>query len=741
VAGASVQVVTSGAGSSIGAVLTQTESLADGSFRWSLREQPPFRIRVFAPGFAIQEIAITALPGGPLEVVLIPESAYSSVTVSASPATRGVVEETLDSVHVALVRSENQLAEQPLPTLGHALAHEPGILLQQSTWGQVSPFLRGLTGYQVLNLVDGIRFNNSTFRSGPNQYLAYMESSQASRVEAVLGPAGVAWGSDALGGAINVVTTQPNFVSSNNGAALRGQLHLGGSSAELSGTGAGHLALSTARYYLLGGVSGQRHNDLRAGGGVDSRNAYRRFFGMAPEAVRDLVGNRQQDSGFQQYGMEGRFAARLSSDQILTVNYQRGIQDRVDAYKDLLGGLGRLISTFEPQELNWFYTRYEKLHLGWLDSINGTFSFNGQTDGGRRQNLSFSDPLTTDFARVNVLGYSGQATTHAGARLLASFGGEFYDEHIDSTREVRNPTSGVVSRPRPLYPNNSRYRNMGAFSQASYRISPTLSAAAGVRFTGVRFSTVEDRALRIPESSQWFGDVTFHSSLQWRVNGPFSIHGVVSRGFRAPNLNDLGALGLNDLGYEVPASEAIPAGALLSTDAGEAALSKGTPLKGLSPESLMNYEFGMRVRSRRIYARAQFFDSELYNPIVRRTLLFPAGNVPATLAGLAVTPIAQTPAQRADGVVTLATAIDPRAVKAFVNDGQSRYYGVEAMCRLLQTNRLVFEGNYSYILGRDLFPNRNIRRLPPAMGAVSVRYAPSRPQRLRGTGASQWRRS
>jgi outer membrane receptor protein involved in Fe transport len=326
---------------------------------------------------------------------------------------------------------------------------------------------------------------------------------------------------------------------------------------------------------------------------------------------------------------------------------------------------------------------------------------------------------------VNVFGYSAQATAHAGSGLLASFGGELYDERIDSTRTVFNPVTGALTRPRPLFPDNARYQNTGAFSQASYRFSPSLSIAGGLRVTGVRFATVANDVLRIPESSQWFHDVTFQSSVQWRVAGPFSVHGLVSRGFRAPNLNDLGALGLNDLGYEIPASEAIPAGALLSTDAGEAALSKGVALAALKPESLMNYEFGMKVRTRRIYARAQLFDSELYDPIVRRTLLFPAANAPATLAGLPVTPIAQTAAQRAAGVVAVATAIDPRAVKAFVNDGQSRYYGLETMGRVSLTNRFDLEGNYSYIVGRDLFPNRNIRRLPPQMGAISARYTPS----------------
>jgi hemoglobin/transferrin/lactoferrin receptor protein len=723
VSGATVQIVNSGGGSSIEVVLSQIRTLDAGTFQWPDSDgvpERPFRIRVSASGFAVRELLVASEQ--PVEVVLTPAAGYYSVTVAATPTARGIAEDSLDSPHVAVVRTDEKLAEQPLPTIGHALANEPGILLQQSTAAQVSPFLRGLTGYQVLNLVDGIRFNNSTFRSGPNQYLAYIEPAQAQRVEAVLGPTSVAWGSDALGGAINVVTAQPAFASQRE---IHGQFQAGGASADLSGTGSGRLSVSTPRFFWLGGLSGRKHNDLRAGGGMDSRNVFRRLFGMPDDAIRLLTGNRQQDSGFRQYGAEARFAARLRPDQILTLHYQRGVQDGVNAYKDLLGGLGRVISTFEPQTLDLLYARFEKLRMGWLDSVNGTFSFNGQTDGGRRQNLSFADPLTTDFARVNVFGYSGQAVTHAGSRLLASFGGELYDEHVDSTREVRNSLTGVVTRPRPLYPDGSRYRSLGAFGQGSYRIGSALRAAAGIRLTGVRFSTVDDRTLNIPSSSLWFHDVTFQTSLQWQVTGVFSVHGVISRGFRAPNLNDLGALGLNDLGYEVPATEAIPAGALLSADAGEGALSKGTRLRALAAESLMNYEFGMRIRTGKRYARIQLFDAELYDPIVRRTLLFPAASVPATLAGLAVTPIAQTAAQREQGVVAVATAIDPRAVKAFVNDGQSRYYGLEAMAGMLLSSRISIEGNYSYILGRDLFPNRNIRRLPPVMGALRLRYTPS----------------
>jgi outer membrane receptor protein involved in Fe transport len=274
----------------------------------------------------------------------------------------------------------------------------------------------------------------------------------------------------------------------------------------------------------------------------------------------------------------------------------------------------------------------------------------------------------------------------------------------------------VVTRPRPLYPDNSRYGNFGLFTQGNWQVHRKLRASAGVRWTGIRFSDTRN--------TLWFRDTTFHSSLRWDLTSVFGLHGVVSRGFRAPNLNDLGALGLNDLGYEIPASEAIPAGALLSTDSGESAISKGQQLRALAAESLMNYEFGMRITTRKFFTRVQGFNADLQDPIVRRTLLFPAGSAPGQLAGLPVTVLPQTAAQRGQGVVAVATSQDPRAVKAFVNDGASRYYGIETQSRYLFSRSLAVEANYSYLLGRDLNPNRNIRRLPPQSGTIVVRHTP-----------------
>ncbi|MCE5309173.1 MAG: TonB-dependent receptor [Acidobacteriales bacterium] len=708
-----------------GVLIWTGRTSGDGRFQWCTATAGHYQVRVHGANLEARESAVYVPSSGAdvqLRIALGPPSVHSRITVSA---TRGSVEDTERSPQMAFAKDPDEIRTRPIATLGESLAAEPGVLVQQTTRGQVSPFLRGLTGYQVLNLVDGIRFNNSTFRSGPNQYLAFIEPNQARRVEALLGPTGVQYGSDSLGGTIHVITSRPEFETGNNRWRTHGDLSAGAASGDLSAAGNGRITVADERTFLLIGASGRKHNDVRAGGGYDSHNVFHRYFRMSLGSVRNLMGGRQRDSGFRQYGLETRLALRPREGHLFSFSYQRGVQDQVRGYKDLLGGLGRLQSDFDPQVLNWFYARYEKQRLGFLDSLTGTFSLNSQADGSARRNLLYSDPLTRDWSRVDAWGYSIQAVTRRTSRALLSFGGDIYDEHVSSTRTVTEPISGNITHPRPLYPDGSRYQTFGAFGQLNVDLTPRLRAGGGIRYTGVRFAAREDSVLAIPESTQWFRDFTYQSSLSYQVAGPLGLHAVVSRGFRAPNLNDLGALGLNDLGYEIPASAAIPAGALLSTDSGEGALSKNQALRPLTAESLMNYEAGVRLNFRRLYIRAQAFDAELFDPITRRTLLFPANAVPGELAGLPVTPIAPTAAQLAQGVVAVATPLDSRAVKAFVNDGRSRYYGNEALAHLILTPRLALEANYSSILGRDLNPNRNVRRLPPQMGAVALRYTPN----------------
>jgi hemoglobin/transferrin/lactoferrin receptor protein len=717
-----------------GSGLRDAATAADGTFTLGPLPTGSYWLDVAAREFAGRRLELE-ISGGEttvLRIVLSLAPFSSDVTVTAE---RGAVAEIDRTPSIVTVRKADEFRGRPLTTIGDALEGATGVTLQQSTTGQVSPFLRGLTGYQVLSLVDGIRFNNTTFRSGPNQYAAFVDPSQAHRIEARLGPASAQFGSDAMGGIVQILTPDIDFRGT-AGSLVKGGVNLFGGSANRSLGGDATIFLRGRSATGIVGASRRSHDDLRAGGGRDSHHVLRRFFGLNDEQIQDVLGDRQKDTGFTQSGVHAKLAARLGSRQNLTAWFQQGQQDDVRGYKDLWGGLGRLRSDFVPQQLRFFYTRYERLAVGALDWLSGTFSVNAQDDGSVRQSLRHTDPIVRDDVDVDAFGYAAQAGAHIGSRHSLVFGGELYDEHVDARRDETNPVTGVNIQKRALYPNGSRYSTLGFFLQDHVSIirgedGQALTAQFGGRFTRVGVRTLAQanrtdarQSLGVIDSEQSYQDWTFNAAMTWALNRAVSLNGLVSRGFRAPNLNDLGALGLNDLGYEVPASSVIDAGALIGGSDGEGALSTGRAVGKLTSERLFNYELGVAMNWAGGSARLQGFDAELLDPIVRRSLAFPLDSPPSTLAGVPVAPIAPTAAQRAQGVVNVAPAVDARAVKAFVNEGRARYYGIDALLRHRLTTRWSIAANYSYLVGHDLEPTRPIRRLPPQHGLLAVRYQP-----------------
>ncbi|MEX2027585.1 MAG: TonB-dependent receptor plug domain-containing protein, partial [Pirellulaceae bacterium] len=111
-----------------------------------------------------------------------------------------------DQPNLGTIVDQGLIREKSAIDMFQALQQEVGVLMQATGRGQASPFLRGVTGQQVLILVDGIRVNNTVFRAGPNQYFNTIDPGQVERIEVIRGAGSVLWGGDAIGGVINVVT-------------------------------------------------------------------------------------------------------------------------------------------------------------------------------------------------------------------------------------------------------------------------------------------------------------------------------------------------------------------------------------------------------------------------------------------------------------------------------------------------------------------------------------------------------
>ncbi|NJN34094.1 MAG: Plug domain-containing protein [Saprospiraceae bacterium] len=120
----------------------------------------------------------------------------------------------------AITVLQNGFLGRTLPrSTPEALQGTAGVFVQKTNHGGGSPFVRGLTGNQTLILIDGVRLNNATFRFGPNQYLNTIDPLSIERVEVLRGSGGVAYGSDAMGGTIQIFNKNPVFSEETSGMA------------------------------------------------------------------------------------------------------------------------------------------------------------------------------------------------------------------------------------------------------------------------------------------------------------------------------------------------------------------------------------------------------------------------------------------------------------------------------------------------------------------------------------------
>ena len=95
-------------------------------------------------------------------------------------------------------------------TIAQVLQTVPGVSVatRGGLGGQTSAFIRGGSSAQTLVLIDGVRINDLTSPNGAFDFGALM-TGNIGRVEILRGPNSVIWGSQAIGGVVNVQSIAP----------------------------------------------------------------------------------------------------------------------------------------------------------------------------------------------------------------------------------------------------------------------------------------------------------------------------------------------------------------------------------------------------------------------------------------------------------------------------------------------------------------------------------------------------
>jgi len=700
---------------------TQTD--AKGGFQLERIPRGSYVLLVRARGFAEHRSAVsvqqTDVEG--LAVRLALQPVHTAVTVTAQPGT--VEDAELTSQRVNVIESD-EISQRAKAVVAEVAEEEAGVQLQRTSPTIGGIFIRGLTGNKVNVFVDGVRYSHAGQRGGINTFLNLVEPSALETVEILRGPNSAQYGSDAMGGSVQLVSRAPVFASA--GHRVRGTFSTFANTADASFGSYLNTSYATRNFGLLANLAGRRVNTLRPGQGLDSHSAFTRFLGLPSD---DFLGSRMPGTAFTQYAGLLRLHWLPAAGSQVVAYYSRSQQDGGRRVDQLLGGDGNLIADLRNLMLDFFYLRFERQKLGWFDHLNLTYSFNSQREERVNQGGN-GNPLASinhDRERTNVNGVQGFLAKQIGTRQSLLVGAEFYHERVRAPSFSFNPVSRTTSLRRPRVPDRSRYLSGGIYAQDIVELVP-----GKLRFVGnLRFSAASYRARAAdsplvggqplwPDDSLSVSSVTFRTGLvAFPVTG-LSLSANISRGFRAPHITDLGTLGLTGSGFEVSAPDVAGLGAAVGDTAGSDAVSTGQAVEQVGPETSLSYEFGASVQRTRFRTSFAFFVNDIGDNIAKQALILPPGAVGITLGGQTIT--AQTP----DGAVFVGASTNPVLVR--VNFDDARIRGVEHTMEVQLGARWSVATIFSYVHARDRRTDvpPNIEGGTPAPdGYVKVRYAPA----------------
>ena len=212
---------------------------------------------------------VTVDPGGAatLDFVLGLSPVHEDVTVTASV---GGTETTFEAFNAVTTLDSFDITRESAGSLGDALRNEPGIASRSFGPGSSRPIIRGFDGDRVLILEDGLRTGDLSSQSGDHGVT--IDPNGAERIEIVRGPATLLYGSNAVGGLVNVITPHESYRESLfDGTRAQFGTNVGSANAEAGTTAS--LQYSQNNVLVWGGGSMRRTDDYNTPAGAVDNSA------------------------------------------------------------------------------------------------------------------------------------------------------------------------------------------------------------------------------------------------------------------------------------------------------------------------------------------------------------------------------------------------------------------------------------------------------------------------------------
>ncbi|MGZ8853836.1 MAG: TonB-dependent receptor plug domain-containing protein, partial [Thermoanaerobaculia bacterium] len=187
-------------------------------------------------------------------------SFFAETTITATGSARDVFDV---ATPVTVIRAEEIRRKAP-QNAADLLREQPGVDVTGVGPNQTRPVIRGQRGLRVLLLENGLRINNPRRQTDFGEITGLVDLQSVSTIEVVRGPASVLYGSDAIGGVLNLISAEPVFAP---GTAVSGfaDLRYGGAGSLRAGSIGANA--SAGRFVLQFGATKRQADDYEAPAG------------------------------------------------------------------------------------------------------------------------------------------------------------------------------------------------------------------------------------------------------------------------------------------------------------------------------------------------------------------------------------------------------------------------------------------------------------------------------------------
>ena len=497
------------------------------------------------------------------------------VTVTATRAEK----EPFNTPNAITVINLKQLEQTNAEHGSNLLRDSVGVIAQETTVGQGSPMLRSLTGYQTLIQVDWVRLNNSTFRSGPNQYTATIGPEMLDRAEVLLGSSSMLYGSGAMGGVVSFFTKAVPINPAQQTWDIHPRLLARYTTATQERLGRLEVTGNKGRFGFNAGGGVRFYGDMNPGSGYDLHYKNRKFeiVNEMPSGVKlygyDEIGKLSKDNiperwlidnegplSWKAYDADAKIAYQLNDTSTLNVAYQMWRQPQTPRY-DKIAPQEFDEFFFEPQNRDLIYANYLVTPVEEsLDTIRLTASYHRQKEGRNEVKLD-STSRRQRYDTVNTIGLSAQAVSSILPRQRLVGGGEFYLDMIQSRTVNTDIKTGKadINEDVGRFINGSQFWDASLYLQDEIRVHDRVELTLGGRATF--YQTNADLSVRDPAFDAFN---VFDNSLTGSagvVVGLTEYLNFVSNfgtAFRAPSLNDTTAVEVTNEGVTAPSPDLGP---------------------------------------------------------------------------------------------------------------------------------------------------------------------------------------